>query len=85
MQESHCKVLMCGMKMKTCNSRQLLNLLNIGLPLLPHAGHVCNDTGQLLPAKHTEWKVGTQNGKLATKWKVGIPHIFSWGGGVMQL
>ncbi len=68
---SHCKVLMVAMEMRTCDSRQLLNLLNIGLPLLPHGGHVCSDTGQLLPATDLEWKVGTQNGKLATKWKVG--------------
>lgn len=69
--QSHCKVLMSAMKMRTCNSCQLLNLLDISLPLLPHGGHVCSDTGQLLPAMDSQWKVGTQNGKLATKRKAG--------------
>jgi len=56
--------------------------------LLPHRGHVCSDAGQLLPATNlhtkrkignrmeswpTRLKVGTENGKLATKWKVGVP------------
>ena len=80
--QSHSTELMYVMKMSTCNSRQLLNLVDIGLPLLPHGGHVGSDAGQLLPATnlqtkrkignrmeswHTKWKVGTQSGRLAHK------------------
>ncbi len=55
---------MFAMEMGTCNSRQLLNLLNISLPLLPHGRHVCSHTGQLLPATYPQWKVGRQNEQL---------------------
>ena len=67
------EVLTRAMGMRTCNSCQLLNLVDISLPLLPHGRHVCSHIGQLLPATDSEWKVGTQNETLATKQKVGTP------------
>ena len=67
--QSHSTVLMCATEMSTCNSRQLLNLLDIRLPLLPHGGHVSSHTSQLLPATGLEWKVGHKMETWDSKWK----------------